>query len=402
MPSGIKRLLGEGKLVRVFSTGQLLGPKLVEMVALRGGFDAFWLDHEHAGVTLEAVEQAVRAVRAAGLDSFVRMAVTDYASVMRFLEVGAGGIMAAHVRTAEEAERVVGFVKFPPRGRRGLNGSNRDGDFGMIPHAEYVAKCNRESFVAIQIENAEGLADVEAIARVPDVDLLFIGPADLSSSLGIVGQYDHPNFRAAMDRIIAVAGAEGLPWAPCPSAATIPASCSAAAAACWRWAATSGRSATGWRRPTSLWPASCKPDHGPTARNSRANPAVRPPSTVRIWPFMWLSSGSARNRTATAASSTSAGRPSGRWASIGLNDSWKSPPGSKESWRVPSVKGRDPVDEDAVRPQLRGPRPGQGDGARPGGHGRALSTQGHQAGDGGEVDAPARALGLASRGPRTG
>ncbi|HWE39003.1 MAG TPA: aldolase/citrate lyase family protein [Isosphaeraceae bacterium] len=215
-PSGIKRLLGENKLVRVFSTGQLMGPKLVEMVALGGGFDAFWLDHEHSGVTLEAVAQTVRAVRAAGLDSFVRMAATDYASVMRFLEVGAGGIMAAHVRSAEEAERVVGFVKFPPRGRRGLNGSNRDGDFGRIPHPEYVEMCNRETFVAIQIENAEGLADVEAIARVPDVDLLFIGPADLSSSLGIVGQYDHPKLRAAIDRIIAAADAAGVAWGIVP------------------------------------------------------------------------------------------------------------------------------------------------------------------------------------------
>jgi 4-hydroxy-2-oxoheptanedioate aldolase len=216
MPSGIKRLLGEKKLVRVFSTGQLMGPKLVEMVALKGGFDAFWLDHEHSGITLEAVEQTARAIRAAGLDSFVRMAATDYASVMRFLEVGAGGIMAAHVRSAEEAERVVGFVKFPPRGRRGLNGSNRDGDYGAIPFAEYVARCNRETFVAIQIENAEALADIEAIARVPDVDLLFIGPADLSSSLGMVGQYDHPEFRAAMDRIIAVADSAGVPWGTVP------------------------------------------------------------------------------------------------------------------------------------------------------------------------------------------
>jgi 4-hydroxy-2-oxoheptanedioate aldolase len=216
MPSGMKRLLGEGKLVRVFSTGQLMGPKLVEMAALAGGFDAFWLDNEHAGVTLEDVEQTIRAVRAEGLDSFVRMAATDYASVMRFLEVGAGGIMAAHVRSAGEPERVIQYVKFPPRGRRGLNGSNRDGDCGRIPHAEYVAKCNRETFVAIQIENLEGLAEVEAIARVPDVDLLFIGPADLSSALGIVGRYDHPQFRAAMDRIIAAADSARVAWGTVP------------------------------------------------------------------------------------------------------------------------------------------------------------------------------------------
>lgn len=212
MPSGIKKLLAEGKVVRVFSTGQLMSPKLVELVALRGGFDAFWLDNEHSGVSLEAVEGTVRAVRAAGLDSFVRMAPTDYASVMRFLEVGAGGIMAAHVRTAEEAERVVSWVKFPPRGRRGLNGSNRDGDFGTIPLADYTAKCNRETFVAIQIENAEALENVETIARVPDIDLLFIGPADLSSSLGITGQFTNPRLRAAIDRIADVADAAGVAW----------------------------------------------------------------------------------------------------------------------------------------------------------------------------------------------
>lgn len=216
MPSGIKRLLGERKVVRVFSTGQMLSPKLVEMVALAGGFDAFWLDHEHSGVTLESVEHAARAIRAAGLDSFVRMAATDYATVMRFLEVGAGGIMAAHVRSAEEAEQVVSFVKFPPRGCRGLNGSNRDGDYGRVPHPRYVEASNRDTFVAIQIENLDGLENVEAIARVPDVDLLFIGPADLSNALGLVGQYEHPTFRAAIDRIVAAADAAGVAWGIVP------------------------------------------------------------------------------------------------------------------------------------------------------------------------------------------
>jgi 2-dehydro-3-deoxyglucarate aldolase/4-hydroxy-2-oxoheptanedioate aldolase len=112
----MKRLLSEGKLLRVFSTGQLMCPKLVEMAAIAGGFDAFWLDHEHAGVSLEAAEQSVRAVGAAGLDSFVRLAATDYATVMRFLEVGVGGLMAAHVRSAVEAELAVQYVKFPPAG----------------------------------------------------------------------------------------------------------------------------------------------------------------------------------------------------------------------------------------------------------------------------------------------
>ena len=112
MGARIKGMLAAGKLVRVFSMGQLAGPKLVELAALQGGFDAFWLDHEHSGISLEAVENTARAVRAAGLDSFVRMAATDYASLMRFLEVGTGGIMAAQVETPDEAERIVRWAKF--------------------------------------------------------------------------------------------------------------------------------------------------------------------------------------------------------------------------------------------------------------------------------------------------
>lgn len=212
MGARIKARLAEGKVVRVFSLGALIDPRIVEMVALRGGFDAIWMDHEHSGITLEAVENTARAVRAAGLDSFVRLAPTDYASVMRFLEVGAGGIMAAQVRTAEEAERVVTWAKFAPRGRRGLSGGNVDGDYGLIPMAEYTARCNRETFVAIQIENAEALDDLEAIARVPDVDLLFVGPADLSQALGVTGQFDHPRLLEAIERIAKVCAGSGVAW----------------------------------------------------------------------------------------------------------------------------------------------------------------------------------------------
>jgi 2-dehydro-3-deoxyglucarate aldolase/4-hydroxy-2-oxoheptanedioate aldolase len=212
MGGRIKGMLALGRLVRVFSMGQFVGPKVVEVTALQGGFDAFWIDHEHSGVSLEAVENTARAVRAAGLDSFVRMAATDYASVMRFLEVGAGGIMAAQVETPDEAERVVRWAKFAPRGRRGVNGGNLDGDYGLIPLADYAARSNRETFVAIQIENAEALANVEEIARVPDVDLLFIGPADLSQALDVTGQFDHPRCLSAVERIAEACAAAGVAW----------------------------------------------------------------------------------------------------------------------------------------------------------------------------------------------
>src|ERR671934_58326 len=108
----LKELLAQGSLVRVYGLGQLCHPKLVEMVALHGGHHAVWLDQEHAGLTVEQIEQAARAARASGLDSFVRLAPTDYAAVMRPLEAGAGGVMAAQVRGVRQAEEVMQWAKF--------------------------------------------------------------------------------------------------------------------------------------------------------------------------------------------------------------------------------------------------------------------------------------------------
>ena len=87
----IKQLLAEGQIVRVFAAGQLLSPKLIEIVGEHGGFDALWLDAEHAGIGMRDIELATLAAKAYGIDPFVRLPATDYASVMRPLEAGAGG-----------------------------------------------------------------------------------------------------------------------------------------------------------------------------------------------------------------------------------------------------------------------------------------------------------------------
>src|SRR5271155_3284393 len=176
----IKQILAEGGVVRMFGAGQLISPKLIEIVGEHGGFDALWLDGEHAGITMKEIELATMAARAYGMDHFVRMPATDYAAIMRPLEAGAGGVMVSMVRSPAEAEQAVRWAKFAPRGERGMNGGNRDGRFGLTPMAEYAAKANAETFVGIQIETPTALAAVAEIAAVPDVDLLFVGPADLS------------------------------------------------------------------------------------------------------------------------------------------------------------------------------------------------------------------------------
>lgn len=216
MPGRLKSALQQGKLTRVFCVGQLCQPKLVEIVGLLGAHDAVWLDQEHVGLSTAQIEEASRAARAVGLDCFVRLTATDYATVMRPLEAGACGIMAAQVSGAAEAEQIVRWAKFHPRGCRGYNGAGVDGGYGSMSAADYAARANSDSLVILQIENATALAEVEQIAAVPDVDLLFLGPADLSQSLGILGQWEHPRLWEAVERIANAAKANGIAWGVLP------------------------------------------------------------------------------------------------------------------------------------------------------------------------------------------
>lgn len=212
----IKKLLSQNKLVKVFGLGQLCHPKIVEIIGFQGGYDAVWLDQEHAGVTNAQIEEATRAARGVGLDSFVRLAPTDYASVMRPLEAGAGGIMAAQVRSAAEAANVVRWCKFHPQGLRGVNSSGVDGRYATMAMPEYFKKSNDETFVAIQIEHIDAVNEVEQIAALPNVDVLFIGPADLGQSMGLSGDWNDPQLWKAFERVAKAAAAARIHWAILP------------------------------------------------------------------------------------------------------------------------------------------------------------------------------------------
>ncbi len=212
----IKQLLAEGKLVRMFGVGQLYSPKLVEIVGEHGGFDALWIDAEHAGLGMKEIELATMAARSYGLDHFVRQPATDYASIMRSLEAGAGGVMISMARGPEDAEEAVRWAKFHPRGERGMNGGNRDGRFGLMPVPEYVARANAETFVGIQLETARAIESVAEIAAIPDVDLLFVGPADLSQVLGIPGDFENPRCLDAIEGIARACAEAGKPWGIVP------------------------------------------------------------------------------------------------------------------------------------------------------------------------------------------
>ncbi len=212
----IKELLAKGEVVKMFGVGQLFSPKLIEIVGEHGGFDALWLDAEHAGLGMKEIELSTMAARFYGLDHFVRQPATDYASIMRSLEAGAGGVMISMVRGVEDAEQAVRWAKFHPRGERGMNGGNRDGRFGLTPLPEYVAAANASTFVGIQIETASAIASAAELARIPDVDLLFVGPADISQVMGVPGDFENPKCLDAIESIARACAEAGKPWGIVP------------------------------------------------------------------------------------------------------------------------------------------------------------------------------------------
>ncbi|MEO6808930.1 MAG: aldolase/citrate lyase family protein [Isosphaeraceae bacterium] len=212
----IKQLLADGQVVRLFGVGQLFSPKLIEIVGEHGGFDGLWIDIEHAGLTMKEIEWATLAAKAYDLDQFVRLPATDYASIMRPLEAGAGGIMVSMIRGPEDADQAVHWAKFWPLGERGLNGGNRDGRFGLTPLAEYTSRSNENLFVGIQIETISALESLTEILNVPGVDLIFVGPADLSQVLGVPGDFENPKCLATIEKIADACRAAGKPWGIVP------------------------------------------------------------------------------------------------------------------------------------------------------------------------------------------
>lgn len=205
------RLLA-GERLNVFGVGRMFHPNIVSFLGMAGGFDGFWIDLEHGGLTVRDVEIAAGVGKGHGLECFVRVPPTDYATVTRCFESGVAGVMAAQITSARQAEEIVAWAKFHPRGRRGLNPLGHDGRFGTVPLAEFAERANRETFVAIQIETAPSVEEVEAIAAVDGVDLLFVGPSDLSQALGVLGDFTHPRCIEALDRVAAACRNQGKRW----------------------------------------------------------------------------------------------------------------------------------------------------------------------------------------------
>ncbi|MGE0606015.1 MAG: HpcH/HpaI aldolase/citrate lyase family protein [Pirellulales bacterium] len=208
--SKIKAKLAQNKPALI-SALHLTDPSVYEMASLLG-IDGIWMDLEHHGYSVETAGQLMRAARVGGADIMARPAKGEFMRLGRLFEAGATGVLYPRCDNAAEAAEVVKWSKFAPLGRRGFDGGNPDMPYCTMSIPDYIAAANRETFVAIQIEDPDALDCVEAIAAVEGVDVLFFGPSDFSIISGIPGQFDHPTLQAAMKRIAAAAKKAGIHW----------------------------------------------------------------------------------------------------------------------------------------------------------------------------------------------
>jgi len=189
-----------------------VNPMAVELAG-KLGFHGIWMDMEHRSFTWRDIELLIMAARLGDVDAVVRIRKQEgYATVHRPLQEGAGGLIVPHVRSPEEAAQWVEYGKFPPVGRRGFENVMRDADLGMANNADYVEHANRETFIALQIEDIEAVDAVEEIAAVPGYEMFFVGPADLSLGYGVLGETRHPKVMKAIEKIAAAAARHGKWW----------------------------------------------------------------------------------------------------------------------------------------------------------------------------------------------
>jgi len=204
----VKRVLREGGVslgTMVFdfnSTG-------IGRIAAAAGAEFVIFDMEHTGWSVETIRGLIATSRSADLAPFVRVPATQYHFIARPLDVGAMGLMIPMVESRQQAEAIAQYAKYPPMGRRGAAFGVAHDDYEDGDVLTKIQSANEEGLLIAQIETAQGVEKVDEIAAVDGIDIVWIGHFDLTNSLGIPAQFDHPDYLAAVDRVAEAARENG-------------------------------------------------------------------------------------------------------------------------------------------------------------------------------------------------
>ncbi len=206
--SRIRRVVREGGtavglMVMEFGTRGIA--KILETT----GVDYVLIDMEHSAFGLERVADLVAWFKATDIDTIVRVPENLYHYLSGVLDAGATGVQVANVETADQARAIIEAVKYAPLGNRGLGLSAAHSDFKSPKASEYIPFMNQQTMVVTQVETAKGLENCEEIAALEGIDVLGVGANDMTFSLGIHGQFEHPLFKDSIQKVVAACQKHG-------------------------------------------------------------------------------------------------------------------------------------------------------------------------------------------------
>ncbi len=176
-----------------------IGSTSVAEIMANAGFDWLVVDMEHSAITLDTAQELIRVIELSGVPPLVRVGHNQPNLIKRVMDAGSQGVIVPMVNSSKEAEQAVGSVKYPPRGFRGV-GLARAQKYGA-DFEGYRAWNQEQSLVIVQVEHIKAVQNLADILAVPGVDGFIVGPYDLSGSLGVPGQFDHPEVRAALQEV---------------------------------------------------------------------------------------------------------------------------------------------------------------------------------------------------------
>ena len=169
-------------------------------ICASAGFDWVLVDMEHAPNGIQQVHHQLQAIAAYPVSTVVRSYWNDTVLIKRLLDLGVQSLLLPYVQSAEEARRAVAAVRYPPRGIRGVSANSRANRFGRVP--DYFKHADEEICLMVQVETRAALSQIEAMAAIDGIDVIFIGPQDLAADFGHLGNPGHPDVQAAMGEAI--------------------------------------------------------------------------------------------------------------------------------------------------------------------------------------------------------
>jgi 4-hydroxy-2-oxoheptanedioate aldolase len=198
--TSLKKRLKQGDIV--FGPWCVIPSSSLMNIIAASGFDFVIIDMEHGPISFETAEEMTRAAQSIGCNSIIRLNQVNEEYILKSLDIGADGVLVAHVEKDEDAYKTVSFSKYYPAGSRGFSPYTRAGGYSGENIMDHANRQNEKTFVGVILEGREGIDNIEAILETENLDLVYVGAYDLSQALGMPGDVDHPKVKKYMERCI--------------------------------------------------------------------------------------------------------------------------------------------------------------------------------------------------------